>query len=250
MASARSRRRAPTRAAARLGRSSRRRGRAGRPSGLVLAVVMAFALAAGWLADRPGLLTGLLIALLAVAVVTVAGWAVWGHSQRRRRAALTRSVAEADRLSGPEFEHWVADLMRRTGFTRVQVSGGAGDLGADIIALAPTGWRVVVQCKRYRVGRTVGSPDVQKLAGTAGAIHEAEVAAIVTTSSFTAPARDAAARLGISLVDRDMLARWATDGLLPVALARPAPPATGPAAAPPLPDATGAARPPSPRSTR
>lgn len=250
MARARSRRRPPNRGRGSTRRRSSRASSRGDRAGLLVVAVLVGLLATNWLADRPGLLIALVVALLAGLVGAAVLWLVWVRSRHRRRAALTRSVAAADRLSGPDFEQWVAELMRRTGFTRVRVSGGAGDLGADIVAVTPTGWRVVVQCKRYQVGRAVGSPDVQKLAGTATAIHEADLATIVTTSSFTAPARDAAARLGIGLVDREALARWAADGLLPLALARPVPPAAGPSAAPPLPGTARATRGRPPRPTR
>ena len=238
MARARSRRRPPNRGRGSTRRRSSRASSRGDRAGLLVVAVLVGLLATNWLADRPGLLIALVVALLAGLVGAAVLWLVWVRSRHRRRAALTRSVAAADRLSGPDFEQWVAELMRRTGFTRVQVSGGAGDLGADIVAVTPTGWRVVVQCKRYQV------------AGTATAIHEADLATIVTTSSFTAPARDAAARLGIGLVDREALARWAADGLLPLALARPVPPAAGPSAAPPLPGTARATRGRPPRPTR
>lgn len=191
--------------------------------GLAVAAVIAGVVAWDWLTDRPAVLAALVAVVIGLAVVAGALWLAWVRSQRRRWDALTRSVEAADQLTGPQFEQWVADLMRRTGFTRVEVSGGAGDLGADIFAFTPSGRLVVVQCKRYQVGRTVGSAEVQKLAGTARAIHEADIAAIVTTSWFTRPARELAAVLGVGLVDREALARWATDGLPPLALARPAP---------------------------
>ena len=210
-------------------RSRRRRSRRGRAparrrSGpLIVAAVVAGVLALDWLADRPGLVVTVAVVLLGCGVAAITLYLAWVGSRRHREKALTRSVAVADSLSGQQFERWIAALMRRTGFTRVRVSGGAGDLGADITALAPGGRLLVVQCKRYRVGRRVGSPDVQKLAGTARAVHGADLAAIVTTGGFTEHAEALAARLGIGLVDRDTLARWATDDLLPVALVHPVP---------------------------
>lgn len=66
------------------------------------------------------------------------------------------------------------------------VVGGSGDLGADVIARAPDGRRIVLQAKRYRDGRSVGSQDVQRFGGTAHTIHGADVAAVVTTAhTFT-----------------------------------------------------------------
>jgi restriction system protein len=202
--------------------SSRRRSRRLDPS--LLAFAVAVALLAGvavvnWLREHPTVLISLLVGVAVIGGTALTLYLTWQGAKRRRRLALTRSIEVADRLTGPQFEQWVADLLRRSGFTQVEVSGGAGDLGADVTALAPDRRRVVIQCKRYAVDRRVGSPDVQRFAGTARQLHGADIAAIVTTSTFTQPAADTAARLGIRLIDRELLTRWAADGLLPVALA-------------------------------
>lgn len=221
--------RSGTRPASRRRRArTRRRGpaRRSRSSTIVTAVCVAFlpgALVLDWLSERPGLAAALGIAALLAAGGVAAGYVAWWRAVRRHRLARTRSIAVADGLSGAEFEQWLADLMRRSGFTEVMVCGGAGDLGADVVARAPDRRQVVVQCKRYAAQRRVGSPDVQRFAGTARQLHGADIAAIVTTATFTRPAQTAAAQLGIRLVDREQLTRWATDGLLPVALVTRAP---------------------------
>jgi restriction system protein len=156
-----------------------------------------------------------------LAVLVGAGWLGKARrdAHRRRWAELTRSIGATDWLTGPQFEHWLAALMRRTGFSHVQVCGGTGDLGADITALGPTRRRVVVQCKCLRADRAVGSPDVQRFAGTARALHGADIPVIVTTGRFSGPAITTAVRLGIVLIDRTALAAWATDGASPAVLA-------------------------------
>ncbi|WP_228982011.1 restriction endonuclease [Streptomyces sp. DH12] len=112
------------------------------------------------------------------------------------------------------FEHTVAALCVRDGCTRTEVSGGPGDLGADVVATAPDGRRLVVQCKQYAADNPVGSQDLQRFGGTCFAVHEAEVAVVVTTSTFTAPAAEYAAAIGIVCVDGEALAAW-TDGRTP-----------------------------------
>jgi restriction system protein len=130
-------------------------------------------------------------------------------AEQLRRAQLERTVSHADTLSAPEFEQYVARLMRASGCHEVVVSGGAGDLGADVVGYAPDGRRVVVQCKRYtRAGRALSSPDVQTFAGTAHTVHHADVALLVTTGRSTQPARQAARRTDITLIDREALAQW------------------------------------------
>ncbi|MEU6944551.1 restriction endonuclease [Streptomyces sp. NPDC046316] len=123
--------------------------------------------------------------------------------------ALDHAAVDAD-----GFEHTVAALCARDGCTAVEVVGGAGDLGADVLAVTEDGRRVVLQCKHYAEDNRVGSQDLQRFGGTCFTIHEADVAVVVTTSSFTAPAVDYAATSGIVCVDGEALAAW-TDQIAP-----------------------------------
>ncbi|MEV8550609.1 restriction endonuclease [Streptomyces glaucescens] len=111
-------------------------------------------------------------------------------------------------LSADGFEQAVADLCARDGCTQVEVVGGAGDLGADVLAWAPDGRRVVIQCKRYGDDNKVGSQDLQRFGGTCYTVHEADVAIVVTTSDFTAPAEEYAAQCGIVCVNHEGLRAW------------------------------------------
>ncbi|MFF9527119.1 restriction endonuclease [Streptomyces achromogenes] len=113
-----------------------------------------------------------------------------------------------DALDADEFERAVAGLCERDGCTGVEVVGGAGDLGADVLAVAPDGRRVVVQCKRYGDGHRVGSQDLQRFGGTCYTVHEADVAVLVTTSDFTAPAVEYAEQCGIVCFGRPDLLAW------------------------------------------
>ncbi|WP_308019996.1 restriction endonuclease [Streptomyces sp. SP2-10] len=106
------------------------------------------------------------------------------------------------------FEQAVAELCVRDDCREVEVVGGAGDLGADVVAVAPDGRRVVIQCKHYGDPNKVGSQDMQRFGGTCFTIHEADVAAVVTTSDFTAPALEYARQCGIVCVNGDDLAAW------------------------------------------
>lgn len=132
----------------------------------------------------------------------------------RRLVRPTRRIvsASADYLamSPKQFEHALADLCRRDGCTSVQVVGGAGDLGADVICTTPAGQRLVIQAKRFGPRSTVGSGDVQKVNGTYRDIHRAQLAAIVTTNRFTKDALELAHRLRIRPYDGTKLAAWAS----------------------------------------
>lgn len=150
---------------------------------------------------------------IGVMVLVVLGLALrFALKRRARRLAEQRRlgsfVASTDGMSGPQFEQLVARLMHRDGFTHVRIPGGAGDLGADVMARRPTGQTIVIQCKRYAQHRSVGSPDMQRFLGTCFHEHGADEAWFVTTSRFSKAAHDLGTRRGVQLVDRDRLATW------------------------------------------
>ncbi|GAB2746269.1 restriction endonuclease [Streptomyces bullii] len=131
----------------------------------------------------------------------------------RQRQAVAPDV-DYDALTPEEFEAAIAALCARDGCSAVEVVGGAGDLGADVVAVTPDGRRVVLQCKRYGDANRVGSQDLQRFGGTCFTVHEADVAVLVTTSDFTTPAVEYADQCGIVCVDRQTLLAW-TDGTGP-----------------------------------
>lgn len=106
------------------------------------------------------------------------------------------------------FEHAIAELCARDDCREVEVVGGACDLGADVLAITPDGLRVVIQCKRYSDDNKVGSQDLQRFGGTCFTVHEADIAALVTTSDFTAPALEYAQQCGIVCVNGEDLRAW------------------------------------------
>jgi hypothetical protein len=128
-------------------------------------------------------------------------------SAGRGERVVDTGPGRAAGLPGPAFERLVAGLLARDGCEGVEVSGGAGDRGADVTAITPGGHRVVVQCKAYRT-RPVGDPDMQRFLGTVRHVHNAEIPLFVTTSRFTAPAALLARDHGIQLVDGPRLAAW------------------------------------------
>ncbi|WSQ06975.1 restriction endonuclease [Streptomyces sp. NBC_01231] len=129
---------------------------------------------------------------------------------------LPRDVeaASPDALSPEEFEAATAALCERDGCSDVEVVGGAGDLGADILAVAPDGRRLVIQCKLYSGSHRVGSQELQRFGGTCFTVHEADIAVVITTGGFTAPAVDYAEQCGILCWDGQDLRAW-SDGTGP-----------------------------------
>lgn len=149
------------------------------------------------------------------AVALVVAFAALGGFGASRAAATASAGRDFTALTPGEFEQAVAELCRRDGCRDVQVVGGAGDLAADVLATAPDGRRILVQCKRYAPGRAVGSPDVQRVGGTYQVVHGADLAIVVATAGYTADARTYARWAGIRLVDHTELAAWARGGRPP-----------------------------------
>jgi len=139
-------------------------------------------------------LVGLAVGALVVLDVTVA--VLRGSRRRRRLRTLQGFLA----LSPAGFEEAVAALLRRLGYRRVRVVGGAGDLCADIVCRGRAGEAVIVQCKRYAPGHHVGSAEVQRVIGMAFVHHRAARAIFVTTSDFTLAARNLARGHHIELI--------------------------------------------------
>ncbi|MEU2792405.1 restriction endonuclease [Streptomyces sp. NPDC007100] len=158
----------------------------------------------------------LLVAGAAVAVV-VAGLVRAGRREARaerarqqeeERREARRSLAAVWKMSGRQFEEYVAGLCRRDGCTRVRRVGGSGDLGADVTGFLPDGRKLVIQCKRYAKHRSVGSRDLQTFNGTARDEHGADVPVFVASCVFTQQARAFAAKHHLVLVDVNLLGFW------------------------------------------
>lgn len=132
---------------------------------------------------------------------------------RRREAeiyaARMAAIEPYHMMDAPEFEKALAWLCQRDGCPEAYVTGKAGDLGADVKAVTPDGRVLVIQAKRYVKGSVVNGPALQKFGGTCYTVHQADVAAVVTTSGFTRQAQEYAAAHRIVLFDNDDLAGWA-----------------------------------------
>ena len=157
---------------------------------LVIAALISFADRLVW----PGFALGILL--------PVSLWIAWEGFSVPRRDHLDYFLA----LTPREFEEAIADLIVPLGYTEIRVVGGAADLGVDVLCRDRQGRRVAIQCKRYQPDNDISSSAVQTFMGGMVA-HEAERGIIVTTSSFSAPARDLAKSQGIRLIDGAELSR-------------------------------------------
>lgn len=133
--------------------------------------------------------------------------------QRAAMPAEAAAIASALLSMDPfAFESHVMSFFRDAGMISF-VTRRSGDMGIDGVARHPAG-AIVVQCKRYAVDNAVGRPDVQKFWGAVEQFR-AWRGIFVTTSRFTAEAREAAAASNgkLDLAAMDDLLRWHAEGL-------------------------------------
>ncbi|MCX5195217.1 restriction endonuclease [Streptomyces sp. NBC_00249] len=180
---------------------------------LAAAVLVVQAAAATWRAVAPHWPVALAAALAAGAG---AGWrAVNSAAARRpasaRPATLRITLAEFDAMGAEEFEYALRDLLIRDGWPARKV-GRAGDQAADVIGDDARRGRIVVQAKHTRVGAAVGSSVMYEVKGTAGPVHRADHAVVVTNGGFTRDAKAWGDRHGVRWIDRELLRRWAEQG--------------------------------------
>lgn len=112
-----------------------------------------------------------------------------------------------DSMSGYQFEEFVGELFRLTGF-EVEAPGGPGDLGADLI-VGHGNRRLSVQLKRYSAGKNASRRAVSDAIGPMRH-YDCTDALAVTNRTFTESAREFA-QGRCYLIGRDLLSRWAAD---------------------------------------
>lgn len=108
-----------------------------------------------------------------------------------------------DTMEGHAFEYYCADLLRKDGFSNVEVTQGSGDQGIDILA-EKGGIKYGIQCKCY--SNNIGNSAVQQVFAGKTYYH-CHVAAVLTNRYFTRSAKQLAEENQVLLWDRDELER-------------------------------------------
>jgi restriction system protein len=140
-----------------------------------------------------------------------------GREQVERRFAQARraeaKLAQLTALDPEAFEEFIAELFEALGY-EVEIVGGSGDEGADLLLRRSDGLIAVVQCK-FQKG-VVGSPVLQKFLGT---VHHtrSHKGFFVTTSTFSLAAEKFAAENPIELIDGARLVEFVREALGPLA---------------------------------
>ena len=106
-----------------------------------------------------------------------------------------------DEMEGHDFEYYCADLLKKDGFTNVEVTRGSGDYGVDILA-ERDGISYAFQCKCY--DKPIGVKAVQEVYAGRD-YYDRMVGVVITNQYYTQPAIDLAAKLKILIWDRDYI---------------------------------------------
>ena len=113
------------------------------------------------------------------------------------------TMSDVDNMNGVKFEYYLADILRKRGFTNVKVTEKY-DLGVDIIA-QKDGVTWGIQAKRYS---SIVKLAAVRAAYTALSHYKCERAMVVTNNYFSNPAKTLASETKTVLIDRDTLAKW------------------------------------------
>ena len=105
---------------------------------------------------------------------------------------------ELEQLNGFEFEEFIGNLFKKTGY-QVKVTKKTGDQGADLI-IKQNGISTAVQTKKYY--GNVGNSAVQEVVA-AMKYYDCDKTMVITTGKFTKSAIELAKRNGVQLIDKE-----------------------------------------------
>ena len=160
------------------------------------------------------LLVGLMRGVLALLLLILRGfWALVCLIARglalpfvllwRRAHSSHRRAEQCLRLTGEEFEQYVALLLADHHYRHIEITKGSGDQGVDILC-DRNGRSYAIQCKNY--DGAVGNFAVQE--AYAGAqFYGCDVPVVICPGTFTRGAIELAESTGVTLWDGERLSR-------------------------------------------
>jgi restriction system protein len=113
------------------------------------------------------------------------------------------NMSVIDKMTGLEFERYVAGLLMNRGYTNVRLTEKY-DLGVDIIAVKD-GIRWGIQVKRYS---GLVKADAVRQVVTALRKYDCDRAMVITNSTYSMIAKDLAISNDCVLIDRVILLQW------------------------------------------
>ena len=120
----------------------------------------------------------------------------WNHIKRLKKSG----IADIDKMSGEQFEHYLACLFKSQGYT-VKVTRSVGDFGADLV-LERQGNKIVIQAKRH--GKNIGIEAVQQVYSSKN-YYGASEAWVFFNRGYTKSAVNLAKANDVKLIGRNEL---------------------------------------------
>ena len=147
------------------------------------------------------------IALIVSFVTAVFVVLTWMFKLRRRfrlwKQSRNPNIEIIDAMTGLEFEHFIAGLLRTQGYENIRLTEQY-DLGVDIIAdKDDTRWGI--QVKRYT--GLVGADAVRQVV-TALRRYQCDMSMVITNSAYSRPAEELARDNDCVLIGRNELVTW------------------------------------------
>jgi restriction system protein len=142
--------------------------------------------------------------------------AIASQAKRSRDKAKEELLKRLMVLPGDKFETFIEALLISSGYQNVDVRGGSGDEGIDLLCEMAQGInqvRTAVQAKCKQAHKKVGPKDVRLLRDVLPKFQCSQ-GVLITTSGFTTDAKDAAneqGRLPIILIDGERLSELALE---------------------------------------
>lgn len=141
-------------------------------------------------------LSSLLTVVTLFAVSILFGYKAFRHFRFNRISNI--SLAQIDAMSGLEFEHYTAKLLKKLGYKNVSVTKASGDQGIDVLAEKDS-ICYAIQCKNY-ANKLDNTPVQEAFAGKQ--FYGCDVGVVITNSTFTEGASELAGSTGVLLWDR------------------------------------------------
>lgn len=123
--------------------------------------------------------------------------------QKSEETLLKELLNDIDEMDGHQFEYFCADILKKNGYTNVNVTPGSGDQGADIIAEKDE-IKYAIQCKRFH--KVLNNKAVQEVS-IGRVYYKCDIGVVLTNNYFNDSAKAAANAARILLWDRDKLVK-------------------------------------------
>lgn len=182
-----------------------RRRKSNGSDGVVGLVIFLGLVAYAYCIDLNSALNYVLLIFIAATIIILAvmAWRWW--RARRHHLLITNLEQEVDDMTGLQFEKFVADLLRRQGYSRVKITE-TYDLRIDIITYKD-GVKWGIQAKRYS-GMVKAAAVRQVVTALKYEKYKCDRAMVVANNYYSRPAKELAKSNDCVLIDRDTLATW------------------------------------------